>query len=52
MEGKVTNEKDFMQQNKNILYKRTSEDLGSRVNEGNKDKRRAIDGKFTKVRWF
>ena len=40
---------DFIKQNKDILYKRTSEAVGSRVDEGNKDQRRAIDGKFTKV---
>ena len=40
---------EFIKQNKDILYKKTSEEVGSRVDEGNKDKRRAIDGKFTKV---
>ena len=40
---------EFMKQNKNVLYKRISQNIGSRVDEGSKDKRRAIDGKFTKV---
>ena len=52
--SKVTTEIDkemeeFMKKNKDVLYKRVSEDVGSRVNEGSKDKRMAIDGKFTKV---
>ena len=52
--GKVTTKIDqeleeFMKMNKDVLYKRISQDVGSRVDEGNKDKRRAIDGKFTKV---
>jgi hypothetical protein len=42
-------EKQFMQMNKHILYKKTSEEVGSRVLEGNKDKKRYMDGKFTKV---
>jgi hypothetical protein len=55
--GKVTTKIDqeleeFMKMNKDILYKRISQDVGSRVDEGNKDKRRAIDGKFTKVFYF
>jgi hypothetical protein len=40
---------EFMKQNADVLYKKTSEEVGKRVNEGNKDTRRAIDGKFTKV---
>ena len=40
---------EFMKMNRNILFKKTSQDIGSRVDEGNKDTRRAIDGKFTKV---
>jgi hypothetical protein len=40
---------EFIKQNKDILFKKTSDEVGSRVSEGNKDKRRAIDGKFTKV---
>jgi hypothetical protein len=52
--GKIVTKNDqeleeFMKMNKDILYKKTSMDVGSRVDEGNKDKRRAIDGKFTKV---
>ncbi len=52
--GKIVTKTDqeleeFMKMNKDILYKKTSMDVGSRVDEGNKDKRRAIDGKFTKV---
>lgn len=40
---------EFMKQNKDVMYKRISQQIGSRVDEGNKEKRRAIDGKFTKV---
>jgi hypothetical protein len=43
---------EFMKANKDVLYKRISSDIGSRVDEGNKDKRKAIDGKFTKVNSF
>ena len=49
MESKTSEEKNFMQLNKHILYKKTSEEFGSRVSEGNKDKKRYMDGKFTKV---
>lgn len=53
--SKVTTEVDkeleeFMKQNKDVFYKKTSDEVGSRVKEGNKDKRKAIDGKFTKVK--
>jgi len=53
--GKIVTKTDqeleeFMKMNKDIIFKRTSQDIGSRVDEGNKDKRRAIDGKFTKVK--
>ncbi len=40
---------EFMKQNKDVFFKKTSNEIGSRVNEGNKDKRKAIDGTFTKV---
>ena len=36
---------EFMANNANILYKRVSQDVGSR-NEGNKDKKHTIDGNF------
>lgn len=49
METNITDEKEFMKLNKEILYKKTSQDVGSRVNEGTNDKKRFIDGKFTKV---
>lgn len=39
---------DFMTQNANILYKKVSQDVGSRVNEINNDKKYTVDGKFTK----
>jgi hypothetical protein len=55
--GKIVTKTDqeleeFMKMNKDILYKKTSMDVGSRVSEGNKDKRKAIDGKFTKVKLY
>jgi hypothetical protein len=42
--------KEFIKQNADLLYKKESQELGARVNEGNKDARRAVDGKFTKVK--
>ena len=39
---------EFMKQNADIFYKRTSEEIGSRVNEGSKDPRHVSDGSFTK----
>ena len=42
---------EFIKNNKNILYKKTSQQIGSRVAEGNKDERKAIDGSFTKVKF-
>jgi hypothetical protein len=41
---------EFIKNNKNVFYKKTSQQVGSRVSEGNKDKRKAIDGSFTKVK--
>ena len=43
---------EFMKIHKDILYKKNSQDIGSRVNEDTKEKRKAIDGKFTKVYLF
>jgi len=43
---------EFMRNNKEVLYKKSSQELGSRVSEGNKDQRKAIDGTFTKVKLF
>lgn len=40
---------EFMKQNKDVLYKRISQEIGSRVDEGDKDARKVSDGKFTKV---
>ena len=39
---------EFMRQNADIFYKRTSQEVGSRVNEGSKDPRFTSDGSFTK----
>lgn len=39
---------EFMRQNAHIFYKKTSEDIGSRVDEGSKDPRFTCDGSFTK----
>ena len=47
-----TEMEEFMKNNKNILFKKTSQQIGSRVDEGNKDKRKAIDGSFTKVKFY
>jgi hypothetical protein len=41
---------EFMRNNKEVLYKKSSQQVGSRVSEGNKDQRRSIDGAFTKVK--
>ena len=38
----------FMKQNADIFYKRTSQEIGSRVDEGGKDPRHVSDGSFTK----
>jgi len=43
---------EFMKNNKDVLFKKSSQEVGSRVEEGNKDKRRAIDGAFTKVKIY
>ena len=40
---------EFMKLNKDILFKRSSQQVGSRVDETIKDKRHTIDGKFTNV---
>jgi hypothetical protein len=40
---------EFMKQNKDILYKRTSEDIGKRQDEGGKQDKKVSDGAFTKV---
>ncbi len=40
---------EFMKQNADKLYKKTSQVVGDRVKEGNKDKKFTSDGKFTKV---
>ena len=39
---------EFMKQNADIFYKRASQEVGSRVNEGSKDPRFTSDGSFTK----
>lgn len=41
-----------MKDNSDIIYKRNSKEVGSRVDEGNNDKRKAVDGKFKKVKLF
>mmetsp|Transcript_17480 Transcript_17480/g.18143 ORF Transcript_17480/g.18143 Transcript_17480/m.18143 type:complete len:85 (+) Transcript_17480:1-255(+) len=38
----------FIKENSDMLYKQTSEDIGSRWKEAGKDKKLAKDGKFTK----
>lgn len=40
---------EFIKQNSRLLYNRESQEVGSRVNEGNKDEKKTVDGKFTKV---
>ncbi len=40
---------DFIKQNKNIIYKRTSDDIGKRQDEGGKQEKFVNDGGFTKV---
>ena len=39
---------DFIKQNAGLLYKNISTDIGSRVDEGGKEKKKTLDGKFTK----
>jgi hypothetical protein len=41
---------EFMKRNKDVLYKRTSEDVGKREAEGGKQDRHVSDGSFTRVR--
>lgn len=38
----------FLKDNADIFYKRTSQEIGSRVNEGSKDPRHVSDGSFTR----
>lgn len=45
----TTNEiEEFIRQNKNVIYKKISDDIGSRYSEGGKEFKNTIDGKFTK----
>lgn len=39
---------EFMKANADVFYKRISEDIGSRVDEGSKDSKFTSDGSFTK----
>lgn len=39
---------DFIKQNAKLIYKQTSHNIGSRAEEGGKEKKNTIDGKFTK----
>jgi hypothetical protein len=41
---------DFIKQNKDIIYKRTSDDIGKRQQEGGKQEKLVNDGAFTKVK--
>jgi hypothetical protein len=43
---------EFIKNNKDVLFKKSSQEVGSRVSEGNKDQRKSIDGAFTKVGIF
>lgn len=40
---------NFIKENSNIIYKKISNDIGSRYKEGGKEHKHTIDGKFTKV---
>jgi hypothetical protein len=40
---------EFMKQNKDILFKRTAEEIGRRQQEGGKQDRKVSDGSFTRV---
>jgi hypothetical protein len=40
---------EFIKENRNILYKRTSDEIGKRQDEGGKQEKHVNDGKFTKV---
>ncbi len=42
---------EFIKNNKEVLYKKSSEEVGSRVQEKNREKTKAIDGNFTKVKF-
>ena len=39
---------EFMRQNADVLYKLTSQEIGSRVGEAPEEKRHVSDGSFTK----
>ena len=39
---------EFMRQNADVLYKLTSQEIGSRVNEAPEEKRHTSDSSFTK----
>ena len=43
---------EFIKNNKEVLYKKSSEEVGSRVQEKNREKTKAIDGNFTKVKFW
>lgn len=53
-EGKKTDDEinQFIKENSKLLYKQTSNDVGSRVADGGKEKKFTLDGKFTKVPIF
>jgi hypothetical protein len=40
---------EFMKMNKDVLYKRTSEEIGKRQHEGGNQEKWTSDGSFTKV---
>lgn len=41
---------DYINKHVNVIYKKTSNDIGMRYNEGGKEKKHTVDGKFTKVK--
>ena len=43
---------EFLKENRNILFKRTSDEIGKRQQEGGKQEKFVNDGKFTKVNIF
>lgn len=40
---------NFIKQNSSLIYRTTTKDIGSRAQEGGKEKKSTLDGKFTKV---
>lgn len=51
MEGKSIDDeiREYIKSNASVVYKQESREIGLRNDEGGKEKKRTLDGKFTKV---